>query len=111
MILISPNNATRIEGQNVTFECNLEGQPLSIVTWWKGSTQIVTSDSRFHVSGAAPRSVDNSTVTLTITNVTRNDEGFYQCRAENQLGSHSSKGAYLIVDCKLIVSVLFVCLF
>ena len=99
-ILISPNNATRTEGQNVTFECNLEGRPLSTVTWWKDSTQINTSGSKYQVS-QAPSSVVNSTATLTIIKATSSDEGFYQCRAENQLGSESSKAAYLTVHCKL----------
>ena len=106
-ILISPNNATRNEGQNVTFECDLEGQPLSTVTWFKGSTQIDTSDNRYQDS-APSSSVVNSTATLTIINVTRSDEGFYQCRAENLLGNSLSNAAYLTVNCKLIV---FVCLF
>ena len=99
-ILIPPNNATRTEGQNVTFECNLEGRPLSKVTWWKDSTQINTSDSRYQVS-QAPSSVVNSTATLTIIDVIRSDESFYQCRAENQLDSESSSAAYLMVNCKL----------
>lgn len=108
-ILISPNNATTTEGQNVTFECNLEGQPLSTVTWLKaGSTQIDTyGSSRYQVS-APPSSVVNSRATLTIINVTRSDEGFYQCRAENQLGRELSNAAYLTVNCKLVFC-LFAC--
>ena len=102
-ILISPKNATNIEGHNVTFECNLEGQPLSTVTWWKGSTQIDTTGSRYQVS--SPPSVVNSTATLTIMSVARSDEGFYRCQAQNQLGSESSNAAYLTVDCKLFHSV------
>lgn len=100
-ILISPNNATRTEGRNVTFECNLDGRPLSTVTWWKDSTEISTSASKYQVS-QAPSSVVNGTATLTIINVTRSDEGLYQCRAENQFGRESSKAAYLTVNCKLI---------
>ena len=98
-ILISPKNATRTEGQNVTFECNFEGQPLSTVTWWKGSKQIDTSSSRYHAS-EPPSSVINSRVELTVIGVTRSDEGFYQCRATNLLGSELSNSAYLTVNCK-----------
>lgn len=104
-ILIAPKNVTSIEGKSVTFECNLEGQPLSKVTWWKDSAQIDPSGSRYQLS-SSPSSVVDSKVNLTITNVTRSDEGFYQCKAQNQLGSESSNPAYLTVDCKLFLSVL-----
>lgn len=101
-ILISPKNATSTEGQNVSLECNLEGRPLSTVTWWKGSTQIATNGGRYQVS-SPPSSFVNSKVTLTIMNVARSDEGFYQCKAQNQLGSELSEAAYLTVNCKLFL--------
>lgn len=103
-ILIDPKNVTSTEGQSAAFECNLEGQPLSKVTWWKGSTQVNTSDSRYQLS--SPSSVADSKVTLTITKVIRSDEGFYQCEAQNQLGRELSNSAYLNVNCKLFLSVL-----
>ncbi|KAK3749889.1 hypothetical protein QZH41_008268, partial [Actinostola sp. cb2023] len=95
-IFISPQNDTKVEGQNVTFECSLEGKPLSVVTWWHGNTKIDTSVSRYSVSG--PPLVGNSKASLTITNVVRDDEGFYYCKANNDLGTVESDSAYLTVN-------------
>jgi len=95
----------------------LEGKPLSEVTWWHGNTQIDTSVSRYSVSG--PPLVSNSKASLTITKVVRGDEGFYYCKAKNELKTDVSNAAYFTVQCELIphycsfvylfvVSVLFV---
>ena len=81
----------------MTFECSLEGKPLSVVTWWHGNTKI-ESVSRYSVSG--PPLVSNSKASLTITNVVRDDEGFYYCKANNDLGTVESDSAYLTVNCK-----------
>lgn len=98
-ILISPNNATKTEGENVTFACNFEGKPLSTVTWWNGAVQINTSSSRYHTS-ESPSSVVNSTSSLSIIGLTRSDEGFYRCKVDNDIGSEQSNAAYLTVNCK-----------
>ncbi|XP_022810525.1 hemicentin-2-like, partial [Stylophora pistillata] len=65
------------EGENFTLFCNASGSSL-ILSWTKnGSVIDPRDDSRIHLS------TDNEQ--LTITNVSRKDNGAYQCVASNQI--------------------------
>jgi hypothetical protein len=97
-IFISPQNATKNESQRVVFECNLEGKPLSSVTWWHGQIQVNTSESRYVVNN--PNELGRRTARLTIMNLLRGDEGFYRCKVDNNLHTEFSVPAYLTVQCK-----------
>ena len=94
-IVISPNSVTKIERQNITFECNVEKIAQSTVTWWNGSTQIDTSGNRYKVTQSSAIGI---TVTLTIINVIRSDEGVYRCKAQNDVSNPS----FLTVNCKFV---------
>ena len=98
-IKVSPQNATRNETQSVTFQCILDGKPLSSVTWFHTNGIIDTSNSaKYSVTG--PSSVNSGVASLTINNLVRGDEGFYRCEANNILGSAQSTYGYLTVNCK-----------
>ena len=96
---LSTQNITRNETQSVTFQCTVDGKPLSSVTWLYNNVSINTSNSvKYIVTG--PSSVNSGVASLTINNLVRGDEGFYRCKANNSLGSAQSELAFLKVNCK-----------
>jgi len=98
-VITSPQNVTKNETQSVTFQCTVDGKPLTNVTWLFNNVTIDTSDSvKYNVSG--PSSANSSNASLTLNNLVRGQEGFYHCKAENSLGSAQSKLAYLTVNCE-----------
>ena len=77
----------------VTLSCNASGDPVPTISWTRDATIISTSgDSRISF-GAENKE-------LTITNVSRADEGEYRCEANNSLGNATSNAAFLNVQCK-----------
>jgi len=91
-ITLHPANTTTTEGQNVTLACNATGNPSPSITWYKDG-QLVIISGRF--------TQDSSS--LTITKVSRFDEGTYFCNATNDVNSRVSNSTYLTVDCKYTV--------
>ncbi|XP_022800131.1 hemicentin-1-like [Stylophora pistillata] len=78
------------EGENFTLFCNASGSSL-ILSWTKnGSVIDPRDDSRIHLS------TDNEQ--LTITNVSRKDNGAYQCVASNQIDNATSHAAIVTVQ-------------
>lgn len=69
-----------VQGNPLTLDCQVIGQPTPTVTWFQGSTQI-TADSR--------RSIDGSG-RLVFTSVLSTDAGTYRCQASNERGSASA---------------------
>ena len=62
---------------------------------------VITSDSRYTLK--EPTIETGDAASLTITGVTRNDEGSYRCNATNQLNTVTSHAANLTVHCKFII--------
>ena len=80
------------ERENLTLFCNASGSSLRI-SWEKNGSGINPSeDSRILLSR------DN--VQLTIVNVSRKDNGAYQCVASNEVGSATSNAAIVNVQCE-----------
>ena len=80
------------ERENLTLFCNASGSSLRI-SWAKNGSGINPSeDSRILLSR------DN--VQLTIVNVSRKDNGAYQCVASNEVGSATSNAAIVNVQCE-----------
>ena len=71
-----PQNATQIEGDNVTFTCNATGNPAPSFRWTKIGPALFTG-SRISLSSDGKQ--------LTLTNVTREDIGQYVCEAIRKL--------------------------
>ena len=92
-ITAHPGSVAETEGNNVTLSCNAAANPAPTISWIRdGSLVNSTINSRISFSE------DNKQ--LTITNVSRTDNGEYQCVAENRVGSDTSKSASLDVQCK-----------
>ena len=95
-ITANPQNTTRIEGDNVTLSCNVDGNPVPTISWTRDGSPVSTS-GRISISDDKKQ--------LTITNVKRTDSGEYRCVANNSLGNATSNAATLNVKCKY--SILF----
>ena len=89
---VHPPNATKIEGDNVTFTCNATGNPAPTFRWTKIGS-VLTTDSRISLLSHGKH--------LTITNVTREDSGQYVCEATNNVTIVPSDSATLNVQCKI----------
>ena len=80
------------ERENLTLFCNASGSSLRI-SWKKNGSGINPSeDSRILLSR------DN--VQLTIVNVSRKDNGAYQCVASNEVGVATANAALVNVQCE-----------
>ena len=78
------------EGQVAFFRCGTEGTlPRPQITWFKDSTALNTSGTRFYLSDV--------TGTLFIRDVLELDTGLYHCTATNAAGSSTSTQATLNV--------------
>jgi neogenin len=76
-------------GSSATLDCAANGNPIPFITWLKDGATVDLShlDTRFAKVGAG---------SLHITNVAVEDEGVYQCRAENSEDSLDSAAALTV---------------
>ena len=95
-IAVHPQNKTRIEGDNVTLSCNVDGNPVPKISWTRDGSPVNRSGTI---------SISDDKKQLTITNVNRTESGEYRCVAENVVGNATSNAATLNVQCKY--SILF----
>ena len=80
------------EGENLTFFCNATGSSLTI-SWTKNRSSInPNEDVRIRLSTDKEH--------LTITNVSRKDNGAYRCVASNKVGNATSNAAIVTVRCE-----------
>ncbi|XP_006825981.1 cell adhesion molecule-related/down-regulated by oncogenes-like [Saccoglossus kowalevskii] len=89
-ILKPPVDMTVFEGEPVFISCGVEGDPAPTVAWLKDFDIGVMNTHRTFVS-------EGRMGGLTILNALRQDEGEYQCIAEN-IHSQVSESAYLKVE-------------
>ena len=79
------HNTTVNETDDVTLFCNSTGNPRPNVTW-------------LFLSGAEPRDI-GTRETLTLTNVTRNQAGIYQCMAANKVMNSKTANVRITINC------------
>ena len=75
-LLQPPVETTVNESQTALFKCTVDSNPPAHVTWTKQNSFLPVGRHVVESSGA-----------LIVNNVRPEDEGFYNCRAENLLGS------------------------
>uniref|UniRef100_A0A158PQE6 Neogenin-like protein n=1 Tax=Brugia pahangi TaxID=6280 RepID=A0A158PQE6_BRUPA len=85
-IISEPNNVVAQETMDVEFNCEASGEPGPSISWYKNGEAIIASE--YFVIEATR---------LRVLGLVRNDQGVYQCIAENDAGSVQSN-AQLIVD-------------
>ena len=101
VIFSNPQNEVRNERQNVTLWCELEAKPLATITWTKNGENIINDSRIIYIN---PETVQRSNASMTITNVTRQDEGTYVCNVSNTVGPVVQSGSgFLTVNCKYII--------
>ena len=83
VFLLTPRGRSVLVGSRVTLECSANGLPQPNLTWLKDGREIELElvDTRYVRTGSG---------SLTINNVRLEDEGGYQCRAENTEDSQDS---------------------
>ncbi|EDV24851.1 uncharacterized protein TRIADDRAFT_12078, partial [Trichoplax adhaerens] len=88
----NPTDIAAIEGQNITLYCSGISDPISNVTWFKNNNFVGNNHNYTIVS-----SVDNliASSLLIIYGVQLADNGAYQCKFTNPIGSSLSRNATL----------------
>ena len=89
-LLQPPVETTVNESQTAIFKCTADSNPPSHVTWSKQNSSLPLGR---HM-------VESGSGALIVNNVRPEDEGFYNCRAENLLGRVNAS-AKLTVQCEL----------
>ena len=89
-----PQGVTIREGQNmINLSCNATGSPLLTISWTRNGISV-------NASGNSRISFSADKKQLTITNVSRTDNGEYRCVTSNRVGSDISNAATVNVQCK-----------
>ena len=89
--LMRRDSQIALVGETQRFECQVVGFPTPAISWFKDGVDI-THNPRYGIGYDPSRGV----ITLSIKDVSHDDEGCYQCRAENSEG-YATTTAYLVV--------------
>ncbi|KRY56600.1 Neogenin -like protein [Trichinella britovi] len=85
--VITPRSTTGKSGSDVIFRCDISGYPPPAVTWLKNG-EIIKSSEYFIISGSQ----------LKIAGLVKNDQGVYQCMADNDVGSAQASAILLVEE-------------
>ena len=93
-VVENPKNQSAFIGSNVTFNCTAMGLPTPAISWMKNNDSFaVKSNVRAMV---IPEDKNNHSQ-LIITEVKMEDNGKYQCVANNSAGERTSSAAFLYI--------------
>ncbi|XP_066933586.1 peroxidasin-like [Clytia hemisphaerica] len=91
--LQKPERTIGVEGRTVDIDCQAEGNPTPVITWFKDGASIPSN---------VKHTVHNGT--LTIENFSQDAVGFYQCNIENVIGKSSSGAPIVLVSANVVPS-------
>lgn len=83
-----PEDTTVSAGETITFHCKVSGDPVPDVKWMRDSTEVVIDGERYRVEEDG---------TLTIFDANENDNGEYECMAQNDMGFINSRKARAVI--------------
>ncbi|XP_055589407.1 protein sax-3 [Uranotaenia lowii] len=86
-LIRGPHDSTIVEGQSVTFQCRVGGDPMPDVLWRRSASGGNMPLDRVHILE------DRS---LRLENVVPDDEGEYSCEADNAVGAISATGTLTV---------------
>ena len=95
VFVTQPLSTAQIEGIPIILDCNVTSKPLSTITWFKNGNQLNQNDN---IKISSFKIYRNSR--LTIHNSSLDDQGLYQCKATNDVGSKMSNAANITIYCK-----------
>ena len=90
IIIDSPNEMKRLSGENVTFKCIVQADPMHSLQWLFNGETIQPSTTRIMTT------VGKTQGSLTIVNISLADVGSYTCFAENVHGNASASETLLV---------------
>ncbi|XP_076308022.1 tyrosine-protein phosphatase Lar-like isoform X3 [Tachypleus tridentatus] len=93
LFTVHPRMKAVEKGRTVLLNCQAEGNPTPTITWLKNMIPLNLDDPRL--------SIIQGTY-LQITQAKKEDEGTYECLAENSIGSSFSEQALLFVRVRLV---------
>ena len=82
------------EGSDANLECRAVGNPLT-------TTTVSWRRAGFDMDGRTEQSTGIGTAYLSVSSVTRNDTGPFECVANNGIGGESIERTWLVVKCKV----------
>lgn len=89
------------EYENVTMKCQARGRPMPYVAWFRRGDDVGGKDSHNQTRLESHLLANNTDGLFHLLNITRQQNGHYECRASNGVNDHVvSKDIELRVLCK-----------
>ena len=95
----STKNEVRNQNKNVTFLCQVVGEPMPDISWYFNGVMINVSDnSSKYMIMSGSLNITTTKNTLTVYNVTSSDVGTYTCNSSNLIGIITSSGILTVTS-------------
>lgn len=82
-----------LSGKSITIMCHLKKSDMISLNWFKDGCALLL-DSKHYIGG------NMDSPHLTITAVSKLDEGKYTCKASNRFGTSSESVSFKVIFCK-----------
>ncbi|XP_033117029.1 receptor-type tyrosine-protein phosphatase epsilon-like isoform X2 [Anneissia japonica] len=87
-----PQSAQGRLQDNLTFNCSAEGNPEVDITWIRNSNRLVGTKYTISENENKESMIFTTNSTLVVYNISRSDNGSYECQAENELVNEVKEG-------------------